>query len=137
VVAALSRTKGIPEAGPAVVIRPLGRFGDRPWAVVVRGETVLVGWGEHVLAACLEARANPSRSTGVAIRAGWGTAPPRATGAFWPGRLPSLALADAPPVLWQRRHEGANIRDDLRWSDLRGVVRRFLDRLPSEPPAER
>jgi hypothetical protein len=137
VAAALSGAKPVADAEAAPdAMRSLGRYAGRPLTLAVRGGTVLVGWGESALPACLDAQANPRRSAAAAIRASWDAMPLRSAGAFWPGRLRSLALADASPALWLRHHEGATIRDDIRWPGLRGVVRGFLDRLPLEPPPD-
>jgi hypothetical protein len=124
--------------------RSLGRVGNRPLRSARRGATVLVGWGESALRLCLEAKDKPKRSTGPSIREGWGPVPPQRAGALWPCRLPGLAptdsplaaaLSDSPPVLWHGSDEARGSRDVIRWTDLRGLVRRFLERLPlSIPP---
>lgn len=110
-----------------------------------RGTTVLVGWGGSTLAACLDAQAHPERSASAAIRASWEPTPPHRAGAFWPGRLRALAppgspaaaaLAEAPPVVWSGRNGGTITRDSVCWTGLRGVVRRFLERLPLDPPPD-
>ena len=48
------------------------------------------------------------------------------------------ALADAPPITWQV------VRDDtflnmvqVTWTGLDGIVRRFLDLIPLDPPPDR
>src|SRR5262249_55698791 len=118
--------------------RTLGRLSGRPLAVARRGPTVLVAWGEGMLAAGLDARDHPDRSAGPAIRSAWGPASPQRTGAFWPGRLPAAgppapAPADSPPVVWTGARDGTTTRDVIRWTGLDGAVRRFLDALPLEP----
>jgi hypothetical protein len=110
-------------------IRAVGRVSGKPLTVLAQGQTVLVGWGEGVLASCVEARANPAQSAGSAVRECWGATPLQAAGAFWPGRLPLLALSGAPPARWQHRDDGAVLRDDVRWSGLRGIVHEYLERL--------
>ena len=132
----------LPEAeGPL----PLGRLSGRPLDLCRRETTVLVAWGEGMLADALDARAHPDRSAGPAIRASWGTSLPQRAGAFWPSRLSgraadgsptSSALAGAEPTLWWGS-AGATSRDEIRWTGLRGLVRRFLDRLPLEPSPDR
>jgi hypothetical protein len=42
-----------------------------------------------------------------------------------------------PPVLWWGRNAGRQTHDVVRWPDLRAAVRRFLDRLPLDPPPDR
>jgi hypothetical protein len=127
-------------------VHHLGQVAGRPITLARRGATVLVGWGATALAAGLDAHAHPDRSAGGAIRAGWGPTPPQRAGAFWPGRLGALAppgsplaqaLAQAPPILWEGRFEDGRAREIVRWSGLRGMVRRFLEALPLEPPSDR
>ncbi|MBX6314654.1 MAG: hypothetical protein IRY99_17325, partial [Isosphaeraceae bacterium] len=67
--------------------RLLGRAAGRPLEATRRGATVLIGWGEGMLAAGLDATDHPERSAGPSIRSGWGGARPRRAGALWPGRL--------------------------------------------------
>ena len=126
-------------------VRRLGRVAGRPLMVARRGTTVLIGWGETALPACLDAREHPERSASEVIRSGWGPIPPQRAGAFWPGRVRglapagtpiTLALAETPPVLWSGRTEGAVTRDTVRWDDLSGLVRRFLEHLPLDPPPD-
>jgi hypothetical protein len=123
---------------------PQGRLAGRPIAVLRRESTVLVAWGDSTLSDCLKAKDQPDHPAGAAIRAPWGPiAPPRA-GAFWPGRLRATApagsplaqtLAEAPPVVWWGRNDGPVARDFVRWTDLDGLIRRFLERIPLDPQA--
>jgi hypothetical protein len=124
----------------------LGRLSGRPLDLCRREATVLVAWGDRMLADALDARDHPARSAGSELRSPWGSFAPQRAGAFWPSRLSGLAadgspaasaLAGAAPVLWWGRRDGATSRDELRWTGLRGLVRRFLDRLPLEPPPDR
>ena len=137
------------EAGPDEPmpdgVRRIGQIAGRPLMLARRGETVLIGWGESALSACLDAREHPERSASEVIRSGWGPIPPQRAGAFWPGRVRglvpagtpvALALAETPPVLWSGRTEGAVARDILRWAGLSGLVRRFLEHLPLDPPPD-
>jgi hypothetical protein len=133
---------GVP-AGSAGTVRRIGHVSNRPVQVVSRGTTVIVGWGEGALASALSAKDHPELSAGKIIRSGWTSQPPQRAGAFWPGRVrvPAsdgspwpLALAGSSPVLWQGSTDATSSRDELRWSDLRGLVRRFLERLPYSPP---
>jgi hypothetical protein len=140
----VTRETGPDEPGPEGV-RRLGQVAGRPITLARRGATVLIGWGESALPACLDAREHPGRSASEVIRSGWGPTPPQRAGAFWPGRVRglapagtpiSLALAETPPVLWSGRTEGAVARDTLRWAGLSGLVRRFLEHLPLDPPPD-
>ena len=133
-------SRGPMESGASV------RVAGRPLALARRGATVLIGWGETALPACLDAWEHPERSASEVIRSGWGPIPPQRAGAFWPGRVRglapagtpvALALAETPPVLWSGRTEGAVARDIVRWDDLSGLVRRFLEHLPLDPPPDR
>ncbi len=126
-------------------VRHLGRVAGRPLALARRGATVLIAWGETALPACLDAWEHPERSASEVIRSGWGPTPPQRAGAFWPGRVRglapagtpgALALAEMPPVLWSGRTSGAVTRDNVRWDDLSGLVRRFLEHLPLNPPPD-
>jgi hypothetical protein len=124
----------------------LGAVGGRPVEIVVIGSTVWLGWGDRVLDDARAAAAHPDRSAGPAVRAAWGKESPQRGGAFWPGRWERLAppgsplaraLADAPPVVWLGGSRGATLVDAMRWSGLRGIVRRWLDALPLDPPPDR
>jgi hypothetical protein len=97
---------------------------------------VLLAWGESALPAALDALDHPDHSAGPLIRSTWGPGAPRRAGAFWPGRVQGLepALATAlnatDPVVWQGRSDGDRTVDEVRWTGLDAVVRRFLERLP-------
>jgi hypothetical protein len=117
-----------------------------PVEAAARGASVWIGWGEGVLGESLEAAGHHQRSAGALIRSSWGASAPQRAGAFWPGRTDQLiapgsplarALNDAPPVVWQGRIDGPVARDEVVWNGLRGVVRRWLDALPLEPPPDR
>lgn len=138
--AAASFLKGTSADEPVDGVRRLGRVSGRPLEVVQQGSTVLIGWGQNALQAGLAAGREPERSAGALLRSVWGDAtPPQRLGLVWPGRLGSPLLADAHPVIWIGRNvtEGkparTRTRDIVRWTELRGVVRRLLDRLPLEP----
>jgi len=126
-------------------VRNFGQLAGRPLQSARRGATLLIGWGEPTLPAAFAAQAHPDRSIGNAFRSARGPLAPRRAGACWPGRLPGLpadsplgfALGAAPPVLWSGGGDGPATRDEVRWTGLRGVIRRFLDRLPMDPPPDR
>jgi hypothetical protein len=133
---------GDPAAGPEG-IRMLGRLSGRPLQVTSRESTVLIGWGDSALSLAREAKERPDRSAGKVIRSGWGSKVPQRAGAFWPGRVQvpasqdspwSLALPGSAPVLWHGTSDVSATHDAVRWSDLRGLVRRFLERIPMTPP---
>src|SRR5262249_17302404 len=62
----------LPNAGSAP-----GRLGGRPLDMARRGATVLVAWGEGMLAASLQAHDRGLASAAPAIRAAWVEAPPQ------------------------------------------------------------
>ena len=119
------------------------RLQTRPGLVAIgRGPILLLGSNEASLNATRDALDHPDRSAGVALRAGWGETPPQRAGWLWPGRWPGWvptgtplaeALATAPPVCWT----GRDAEDRVEWADLDGLVRRFLDRIPLQPPPDR
>lgn len=127
---AIGQTKLEPRAEGGLI---LGEVWNRPIVMVQRESTLLFGWGESSLTACLSAKDDPSRSAGTTVRAFWGTLPSHRLGAVWPGQLGNPLLADAPPVAWVGRNESKVTQDVVRWNGLRGVVQRFLERVPLEP----
>jgi hypothetical protein len=149
----------LPRLAPLLGLRPepaatpdgprlLGRLRNRPLYLDLQGATVRLGWGEPAIVPLREARGNSVRSIGPTLRAlaPWGEVPPQRFGAFWPGRLalaPTVGeplartIAEAPPVVWSGRNDASGASDLVSWTGLRDLVRRFLDRIPLEPPPER
>jgi hypothetical protein len=126
-------------AGPIA----LGAIDGKPLVVGLRGKSVIVGWGDGVLSDALLAVDSAEWSSGSAIRAGWGTSIPQRAGAVWPGRIQGVAppgsplaraLAQSPPIVWRGHADGEVSRDEVRWGGFRGLVKRWLDALPLEPP---
>jgi hypothetical protein len=132
---ASSFLKGAKPEDQAEGIRRLGEVSDRPIVAAQRGSTLLIGWGKPALVASLAAKRDPDRSIGAMLRGFGGSTLPHRLGMVWPGRLGSPPLAGAPPVVWIGRNEAKGTRDVVRWAELRGVVRRFLERVPLEPSA--
>jgi hypothetical protein len=127
----------------------LGRPGGRPLEAAVRGQDVVVGWGEEAMAAALRSAEAPEHSVWPVLTNGWtgpGDKTPARLGAFWPGRmrLPiagldgptplAQSLAEGPPLVWTGWNFGARAFDRIRWPGLSGLVRRFLARIPLDPP---
>lgn len=110
----------------------LGEIWNQPIVMVQRDATLLFGWGQAALKASLSAKDNPTQSAGTSVRAFWGSLPSHRLGAVWPGRLGNPLLADAPPVAWVGRNETNLTHDVVSWSGLRGIVTRFLERVPLE-----
>ena len=107
----------------------------RPLSIERRGDDVAILWGRAIAARTSEAVADPSRSAGPALRDALGTDAQRFA-AVWPGRLPALALPEAPPAVWVGRFEGSTSVDRLRVPGLKAIVRRVLDRIPFDPPPD-
>jgi hypothetical protein len=136
--ASLTRDRG-PDA-------PLGRLQGRVLRADTRGSDVVIGWGEPALPAALDAVGAPTHSAARLLRVNWGEVPPLRSGAVWPGRLRAIAapgtalaraLAEAPPIVWTSEAGPTGPLDRVRWTGLRGVVQRWLDALPLEPPSDR
>ncbi len=144
-IAAFGPANAPPGPVAAEGVLSFGAVAGRSLNLATREATVLVTWGDGLLAACQKAQDHPeTHSAGAAIRQA--LAPPlsQRVGAFWPGRLGQSIPEDVPltealnnsaPVLWQGTTEGATTHDTIRWGELRGVVSRFLDHLPAEEPA--
>ncbi len=126
----------------------LGQLSGRSLLVTDRGLNVLVGWGDGVLEAALDAGSTAEHSV-AALCTGWtknGKSAPQRVGAIWPARCwspalggdrPTLAwnaLADGPPAIWWGWDEQNTSHDSVQWSGLRGLVHRFLDRIPLDAP---
>jgi len=114
----------------------LGTVSERPLSVLLRGSTLLVGWGETTLSAALAAKARPEHSAAVLLKGAPCKTTPRRAAAFWPGGLGSSKLSDAPPVVWWGWDEKGMTHDVVRWEGLHGVVVRYLERLPLQPPTD-
>ncbi|MGO9597860.1 MAG: hypothetical protein ACLP7Q_07675 [Isosphaeraceae bacterium] len=135
---------GLDSAGPVA----LGRPGGRPLEIALRGQDVVIGWGDQSLAAALRSAQTPERSVLPVLTEGWagpqGKTPAR-LGALWPGRvrLPlegldgptplAQSLAEGPPLVWTGWNLGAKALDRVHWQGLSGLVHRFLARLPLDP----
>ncbi len=123
--------------------RPPDVARKRPGFSLTRdGPSVLIAWGEDALEDSRRARAAPDRS-------GWAAEGPPAAflASIWPGRVPGLApvgsplasaLLEARPITWRGTGGEPNEwKVEGRWPGLDGVVRRFLDRIPLDPPPDR
>ncbi|GAC1474292.1 MAG: hypothetical protein NVSMB9_24360 [Isosphaeraceae bacterium] len=114
-------------------------WGTRPWVL-------LFGWGARALPAAFDAWDHPEQSAASAIRASWNGSAPQRVGAFWPGRLRTVAvpgsplaraLDGSPPVLWTGHFRDRKAVDVVRWKNLAELVRRWLDALPLELSIDR
>ena len=123
----------------------LGRPGGRPLETALRGQDVVIGWGDQALATALRSAQTPDRSVLpilTEIIAGPNRQSPARLGAFWPGRmrLPLTGLdgptplarsfAEGPPLVWAGWNLGTGALDRVHWPGLSGLVRRFLARIP-------
>jgi hypothetical protein len=133
-----------PAGGP----RRLGMVLGHPLSVWQAGRDLMIAWGDDALTASLHAKVAPIKSLAT-VCDGWGRegrGAPQRLAAIWPGRLglsgggpdPSPAtrrvLAEDPPVVWWGWDDCNHAYDLLRWPDLAGRVRRFLETLPLDPP---
>ncbi|WP_422925016.1 hypothetical protein [Singulisphaera sp. PoT] len=133
--------RGHPKEGAALGSLPsdarwLGNVSGKPVSVLRQGATVLVGWGDGLLAASLEAKAHPGRSAASILKAPTDATSPRRAFAFWPGELGPSKLADAPPIRWWGWDDKKSTHDLVLWEGLHGMIARYLDRLPLQPPAD-
>ncbi len=127
----------------------LGRVSGRPIEAAVRGSTVLLGWGEGSIARSVQSAESPEQSVAAIVKGAESGSEGRSVsraGVVWPGRvaLPlkvysatsefAVTLAEGPPLIWQGGGEGGRAWDLIRWSELRRLVARFLERIPQAPP---
>lgn len=120
-----------------------GRIGGKPVEAAARGNTVVVGWGEGMLAAALKSAEDPARGAATFIKGD--DRPVGRAGVFranladlpsfgGPDSPLSATLAEAAPVIWRGGWAGGRAWDVVRWGDLRRSVARFLDRVSQAPP---
>ena len=129
--------------GPDEVIE-VRAIGGRPLRLVRRRATVFLAWGDRAWAEAREALDKPERSSRPWLGTSRAGALPSRVGAIWPEQIPGVepgsplaaALAEAPPIRWAGDNEGNRTTDEV-WADgLDATVRRFLDRLPLDPPPD-
>jgi hypothetical protein len=136
---------GLKSPGPGVSAPgDFGKVGGRSLAALVRGRTVLVGWGEGTITTMLQSHDHPDRSVLPIIGSYFKNHPDR-LGAFWPGRirLPikgldgstplERSLAEGPPIVWVGWNEEEFARDLVVWPELRPTIHRFLALIPLDP----
>jgi len=109
--------------------------GGRTVAVDLRGDSVVLAWGDTLARRSLGAAADPAISAGPGLRDGLDPSVQRFV-AFWPGRLKVIAVPEAPPAIWSGRIEGDRSFDQIRWPGLKLIVKRVLARLPLDPPPD-
>ncbi len=118
--------------------------GGRPLRVVRRRNSVFVAWGDRAWTETRVALDQPEQSARSWLAQSRTGALPMRVGAIWLDQLPQVppgsplaaTLAEAPPLRWAGANEGNRTSDEFWLSDLDGAVRRFLDRLPLDPPPE-
>ena len=113
-----------------------GSLAGKPLQSARREASVLIGWGGPALRDCLDAHDHPEHSAGPMLRNGLGPATTTAPGPSGLAGSPGLAESGTSP-----RSSGGPDRRDHRprrpalarppWG-----VRRFLDRLPDDPPPD-
>jgi hypothetical protein len=131
-------SRSIPERGPFEGEgQVVGSLGGRPVRLRARGAAVRIAWGDP--------RAGREDRLDGPGQLASGPIEPEASRLFliWPGRLvrsseldPEIArvLADAPPVVWTGRRQGAELVDTFRWRPLGPTVRGLVDTLPALAP---
>ena len=137
--------KGARAGDGADEVVDLGPVAGGPLRVVRRRGTVFVAWGEHGWPATREALDDPARSARPWLGRGRTGALPTRVGAVWLDQLPLIprdtplaaTLAESPPLRWAGANEGNRTLDEVWLGDLDATVRRFLDRLPLDPPPDR
>jgi hypothetical protein len=145
------RIKPLLNSGPPPEARPgqsrwLGPVEGRALWLHRFGPSVVATWGDGVLAASIDARDHPERSARPVFKECLLGKPPAFLAAIWPARVPDLlpadtplahALAEARPVIWSGFWEKPSMfRLDGIWRELDVTVRRFLDRIPLDPPPD-
>jgi len=146
--ASAGRTATKADAGES---RRIGMLGRRAIVVWRRGRNVLVAWGDDALIDSLQKKEKPDRSVATTCQklAREGRGAPQRFGVIWPARcLPPFrgldattpayrALSDDPPLVWWGWSDTAVAHDSFECPELRQRVRRFLDRIPQNPPQTR
>lgn len=152
VVSPLASLAGAGAAGPvddgADAPRALGRVSGRPLEALAKDATVLIGWGEGALDRALKSAESPDESLAAFLKNEsdeLDDRPINRFGAVWPDRTVMMfealepnsplaaAMTGAAPVVWRGGWDGAEAWDALQWSQLPGVVARFLERIPQKP----
>ncbi len=134
-----------PDRVPAGVCH-LGRYRDRSVTLERRGACVRLAWGETT-GARAEVRPGPRLRDLVT----WDDRQPlpQRFGAFWPSRLDlpafrnvgetlarTLEDAGTEPLVWTGRDGPSATQDLIRWSGLRSLIHRFLERVPLDLPGD-
>jgi len=113
---------------------PLGTVSGREVVLRRSGSTLLFGWGVSSLDSALAAKEDTARSAGTTLRELGGKNPPQRLGVVWTDQLARPLLNGASPVVWVGRNQEQALSDELTWSGLKGIVQRFLTRVPLEYP---
>ncbi len=111
-------------------------------ALTLDGRTLLLSWGREAWADSEAARAAAGRSARRPVEpevafqvSGW---PGRWAGLATEGSPLAAALLDSEPVIVRGRWRSASTLDvGANWPGLDGLVRRFLERIPLDPPPDR
>ncbi len=138
----LSGIKGRrPADGPDDLVE-LGDVQGRPLRVIRRQNSVFVAWGERAWANSLEAIEHPGRSARPTLGSSRTGPRPNRVGAVWVDQLPRVprdtplasTLAESPPIRWAGWNAGDRTFDEVWVDGLDATVRRFLERIPLDPP---
>jgi hypothetical protein len=145
------RIRPLPNSGPPPEPKPtqgrwLGQVEGRALRLRRFGPAVVATWGDDVIEASLDARDHFERSARPHFKEALLHGPPAIVTAIWPARVPDLvpidtplatALAETRPIVWSGfwGDPGA-FRIEGSWSGLDATVKRFLDRIPLDPPPD-
>jgi len=120
----------------------VGPVGGRPLRVIRRAASLFVAWGNRAWPESLDAINHPERSARPWLGSSRTGPPPSRVGAFWVDQIPRVppntplasSLAEGPPIRWAGWNEADRTRDEVWVDGLGATVRRFLDRIPLDPP---
>ena len=121
-----------------------GSIAGLPLRLIRRQATVFLAWGDRAWAETRTALDNPDQSSRSWLGSSRTGALPCRVGAIWPDQIPwvvpgsplATTLAESPPIRWAGSNEGNRTIDEVWCNGLDATVRRFLERIPLDPPPE-
>ncbi len=120
----------------------LGPVAARPLRVIRRQASLYLAWGDRAWPESLDAINHPERSARPWLSSSRTGRSPSRVGAVWADLLPRVpsntplasALAEGSPIRWAGWNEADRTRDEVWVDGLGATVRRFLERIPLDPP---